>query len=282
MNLRLQGDPIDFPRALHKAVSMARIVLARASRPVIRASVRRGAASRRHVCDGPRPVFARSGPNGEGEASREQPQEGEEEAGTSFQTPRQPKRKAESTDAVSTFLTRRFGLAGGLAWVGVLAFGVISEQVKTRLEVKREFETTVEVGEGAKTITTGTGLSYKDVKVGGGQQPRRGDLVVVQYKAQVEGSNQAFEDTRKSTKAGAAFVFGSKPLPPGLPVGFEEALSTMRTGGKRIALVPPELGFGADPEFVTSKLRKGETVEIPANSRLTYEIELKRVSIPPS
>ena len=46
-----------------------------------------------------------------------------------------PRRKAESTDAIATALTRRFGLAGGLAWVGVLAFGVVSEQVKTRLEV---------------------------------------------------------------------------------------------------------------------------------------------------
>ncbi len=44
------------------------------------------------------------------------------------------KREADSTDGVSTFLTRRFGIAGGLAWVGVLATGVLGEQIKTRLE----------------------------------------------------------------------------------------------------------------------------------------------------
>lgn len=38
--------------------------------------------------------------------------------------------KAESTDMIATTLTRRFGLAGGLAWVGFLAFGVIGEQVR--------------------------------------------------------------------------------------------------------------------------------------------------------
>lgn len=47
-------------------------------------------------------------------------------------------RVADSTDWVSSNLTRRFGLGAGLAWVGVLAFGVISEQIKTRTEVFRE------------------------------------------------------------------------------------------------------------------------------------------------
>jgi hypothetical protein len=45
------------------------------------------------------------------------------------------KRQADSTDFISSALTRRFGLAGGLAWLGILSFGVISEQVKTRREV---------------------------------------------------------------------------------------------------------------------------------------------------
>jgi len=47
-------------------------------------------------------------------------------------------RVADSTDWISSNLTRRFGLGAGLAWVGVLAFGVVSEQIKTRNEVFRE------------------------------------------------------------------------------------------------------------------------------------------------
>ena len=188
------------------------------------------------------------------------------------------RRKADSTDAISSALTRRFGLAGGLVWVGVLAFGVISEQVKTRLEVKREFETAVEV-EDAKKVTTTSGLVYQDLKIGGGQNPRKGDLVVVQYKAFLGGV--VYEDTKKNTRAGVAFVFGSRPMPPELPLGFEEALSTMKTGGKRVVEVPPDLGFGSEPTFVKSKSKK-DLIEIPGNSKITYEIELNRVSIPPS
>ena len=46
--------------------------------------------------------------------------------------------KVESTDWIATSLTRRFGLGAGLAWVGFLAFGVISEQIKTRFEVSQQ------------------------------------------------------------------------------------------------------------------------------------------------
>ena len=74
------------------------------------------------------------------------------------------RRKAESTDAISSALSRRFGLKGGLAWVGVLAAGVIGEQVKTRLEVRREKQNTVEV-RNAKEVSTASGLSYQDFKV---------------------------------------------------------------------------------------------------------------------
>ena len=52
-----------------------------------------------------------------------------------FRPKASPRRKAESTDAISSALSRRFGLKGGLAWVAVLAAGVIGEQIKTRLEV---------------------------------------------------------------------------------------------------------------------------------------------------
>ncbi|EOA37520.1 hypothetical protein CARUB_v10011718mg [Capsella rubella] len=56
----------------------------------------------------------------------------------------QPKRKktVETTDWVASSLTRRFGIGAGLAWAGFLAFGVISEQIKTRIEVSQEVANT--------------------------------------------------------------------------------------------------------------------------------------------
>ena len=51
-----------------------------------------------------------------------------------------PKRAggADSTDWVASSLTRRFGIGAGLAWAGLLAVGVVSEQLKTRFEVAQQ------------------------------------------------------------------------------------------------------------------------------------------------
>lgn len=54
-------------------------------------------------------------------------------------------RPEEATDFMSATLTRRFGLKGGLAWLGLLTFGVVAEQVKTRLEVASDEQNTVAV-----------------------------------------------------------------------------------------------------------------------------------------
>lgn len=48
------------------------------------------------------------------------------------------KTSVESTDWISSTLTRRFGIGAGLAWVGFLAVGVLSEQIKTRFEVSQQ------------------------------------------------------------------------------------------------------------------------------------------------
>lgn len=54
------------------------------------------------------------------------------------QRPIKPPTKVESTDWVATSLTRRFGIGAGLAWAAFLAFGVVSEQIKTRFEVSQQ------------------------------------------------------------------------------------------------------------------------------------------------
>jgi len=90
-------------------------------------------------------------------------------------------RKADSTDPVATFLTRRFGVAGGLAWLGVLTFGVVSEQLKTRQEVAREESGTQAVD--AQEVATPSGLRYTDLVRGGGETaPQRGYLLAAAVK----------------------------------------------------------------------------------------------------
>ena len=68
-----------------------------------------------------------------------------------------------------------------------------------------------------------------------------------------------------------------------LLAGVEEALSSMRAGGKRHVVVPPEQAFGERGAV----LRPTEHVPdkqgiIPAGAELEYDLELLRVSIPPS
>ena len=122
-------------------------------------------------------------------------------------------------------------------------------------------------------------MSNAGQQVGGGESPRRGDIVLLQYTASVDGI--IYEDTKSTSRKGIAFIFGSRPLPSGICLGFEEALSTMKTGGRRAVTVPPSLGFGDEDTIIQSKLNK-EDFKIPPNSKIRYEIELIRVSIPPS
>ncbi|KAI3430819.1 hypothetical protein D9Q98_009230 [Chlorella vulgaris] len=189
------------------------------------------------------------------------------------------RRQAESTDAIASSLTRRFGLAGGLAWVGFLAFGVIGEQVKTRLELASEEANTKDVSN-AKEVVTPEGLRYTDLKLGGGSPPVPGYIIVLDYKAYANG--QLFEDTLARGKP-IVFLYGKRPLAGGMCPGAEQALSTMRAGGRRRVTIPPQLGFG--DSGVT--LRPTEHVPekagvVPPGATLEYELSLVRVSIPPS
>lgn len=72
-------------------------------------------------------------------------------------------RPEEATDFMSSMLTRRFGLKGGLAWLGLLTLGVVGEQVKTRLEVAADEKNTVEVQVRTATERVGVGLRRQTV-----------------------------------------------------------------------------------------------------------------------
>lgn len=51
---------------------------------------------------------------------------------------------------------------------------------------------------------------------------------------------EVFEDTYARGKP-IVFVFGRRPFTGGMCKGVEEALATMRAGGRRIITVPPEV-----------------------------------------
>ncbi|CAL9138890.1 unnamed protein product [Musa acuminata var. zebrina] len=186
-----------------------------------------------------------------------------------------PKVAAESTDWIASSLTRRFGLGAGLAWVGFLAFGVVSEQIKTRLEVSRE-QANTRVVEKEEEVVLPNGIRYTELRVGGGASPRPGDLVVIDLQGRVEGSSDAFVDTFGEGKRPLALVMGSRPYTKGMCEGVEYVLRSMKAGGKRRVTVPPVLGFGDDGADLGAGLR------IPASATLEFIVQVDKVSIAPS
>ena len=107
-------------------------------------------------------------------------------------------------------------------------------------------------------IRTVSGLKYADLFQRPGAQPEPGQTCVVYYEGWL------WENGRKGTKfvsafdRGEAFEFtlGSKQAIPGL----EEGVSTMRVGGRRRLLIPPELAYGA----------KGVPGKIPPDATLLF------------
>jgi len=142
-------------------------------------------------------------------------------------------RKADSTDPIATALTRRFGMAGGVAWLGVLTFGVVSEQLKTRRETFVAERDTKEVTN-AKEVTTASGLKYVDKVVGGGEMVGPGLLVGVSYTLSVDGTVVLDASRRPQI-----ILYGGKKAPSGgLCAGVFEALADMRAGLDSLSMDP--------------------------------------------
>lgn len=198
------------------------------------------------------------------------------------------RRRADSTDVIASELTRRFGLAGGLVWLGFLSFGVIGEQVKTRFEVATEKAMTTEIDSSRQVETQigNTGIRYVDTKRGGGAIPQKGDLIVLSFKGyyhSVEdaGNKILFVDTYDTGKP-IVFIFKSRPFTGGICEGVEKALESMRAGGKRHVIIPAEYGFGDAGTSMKPTLHVPEKQgTVPPGAMLEYDIELARVSIPP-
>ena len=182
------------------------------------------------------------------------------------------------TGTISEALGRRNFLLA-LGWIAIIAIGVIGEQVKTRweyasVEGKNKQNKELKLSEQTEEVTD-SGLRFVDIKVGAGEQPLPGDLCLVQYILSLEDGTQIISSRDRGQKALAFQLGASTARPDVIPPGLDEGISTMRQGGKRRLIIPPDLGFG-DRSMFFSKI----TVE--PNSTLIYEVELVKASIAPS
>jgi peptidylprolyl isomerase len=108
-------------------------------------------------------------------------------------------------------------------------------------------------------VTTPSGLKYVDEKIGDGPSPQRGQQVTVHYTGKLENGTR-FDSSRDKGQP-MTYRIGITPMVP----GWAEGIMTMKVGGKRKLILPPQLGYGAAGEP-----RAG----IPPNATILFDIEL--------
>jgi len=113
------------------------------------------------------------------------------------------------------------------------------------------------------SVTTPTGLKYYTLAEGTGSAAVAGDRVSVHYTGWLS-TGQGFDTSRGGTPI--SFTLGQRQV----IAGFDEGVTGMKVGGRRRLIVPPGLGYGANPVMD----RSTGTVVIPANSTLVFDVEL--------
>lgn len=109
--------------------------------------------------------------------------------------------------------------------------------------------------------TTASGLQYKEIVVGTGAVPQQGQNVVVHYTGTL--TNGTKFDSSVDRNQPFSFRIGTGQVIK----GWDEGLSTMRVGGKRQLIIPPDLGYGT----------RGAGGVIPPNATLMFDVELLRI-----
>ncbi|XP_025200260.1 46 kDa FK506-binding nuclear protein [Melanaphis sacchari] len=106
------------------------------------------------------------------------------------------------------------------------------------------------------------GVIINDIKVGDGAVAKPGKNVKVYYIGRLKSTGKVFDSMQK----GPGFTFG---LQRGEVIkGWDIGIAGMKVGGKRKVICPPNMAYGA----------KGSPPEIPPNSTLVFDVELKHVN----
>jgi FKBP-type peptidyl-prolyl cis-trans isomerase FkpA len=110
-----------------------------------------------------------------------------------------------------------------------------------------------------------TELRITDVVNGDGATAEAGQTVIVHYTGWLYDPNQPDNKGEKfdsSVDRGEPFSF---PLGAGRVIrGWDEGFAGMQIGGKRILIIPPDMGYGA----------RGAGDAIPPNATLMFEVDL--------
>lgn len=115
---------------------------------------------------------------------------------------------------------------------------------------------------GSKMNVSSSGLQYSDSVEGTGASPRTGQRCVMHYTGWLyqNGVKGAKFDSSVDRGQPFEFVIGTGQVIK----GWDEGVATMKIGGKRTLIIPPQLGYGA----------RGAGGVIPPNATLMFDVEL--------
>ncbi|WP_246480385.1 FKBP-type peptidyl-prolyl cis-trans isomerase [Inhella gelatinilytica] len=113
--------------------------------------------------------------------------------------------------------------------------------------------------------TTASGLQFHDAETGAGKEAIAGSRVRVHYTGWLWKNGAKGRKFDSSKDRGVPFHFhlgGGEVIP-----GWDEGVQGMKEGGRRILIIPSELGYGA----------YGAGGVIPPHATLCFEVELIKV-----
>jgi peptidylprolyl isomerase len=110
--------------------------------------------------------------------------------------------------------------------------------------------------------TMPSGIRYHDEVVGEGPSPTAGQTVIVHYTGWLDDGGKPGKKFDSSRDRGQPFQFklGVQQVISGWDIG----VASMKVGGRRTLLLPPEHGYGA----------RGAGGVIPPNATLLFDVEL--------
>jgi peptidylprolyl isomerase len=115
--------------------------------------------------------------------------------------------------------------------------------------------------EASDYVVTDSGLKYYDLDSGDGPSPQEGQTVVVHYTGWLEDGTKF--DSSLDRGDPFSFVLGAGRVIQ----GWDEGVATMKVGGSRQLVIPPNLGYG----------ERGAGEVIPPNAILIFEVELLEI-----
>ena len=112
-----------------------------------------------------------------------------------------------------------------------------------------------------RTVTLASGLQYVEMAKGSGESPRLGNALTAHYTGTLEDGTE-FDSSRDGNPF--VFVLGAGEVIK----GWDEGFATMRVGGKRKLIIPPDLAYGPQgtPDGTT-----------PPNATIVFEVELLEI-----